>query len=136
MSLKNVVVEGCEFEIYENNLLNSSGNITITSQASSNSKVDGNGIYTSLILTVSGFTSLPSVVPTWIPESGSTVNPAVVESSANYVKVDGVKVILEGDEAADVTIIGQKQEGMYVVTAQTTITIKIKSAGQSYMKAE
>ena len=29
MSLKNIVVQGCEFEIYENGLLNSSGHVKL-----------------------------------------------------------------------------------------------------------
>ena len=45
-------------------------------------------------------------------------------------------VVLEGDEATNVTIVGQKQQGSTTVSAETSVTIKVKSAGQQYMKAE
>lgn len=136
MSLKNIVVQGCEFEIYENGLLNSSGHVTVTSVASTNSKVDGNGIYTTLMVTVAGFTSQDPTLQPWIAESGATMTPAQILASAQYTKVDSLPVVLEGDKAENVTIQGQKQQGQSIVTEYTTVTIKVKSAGQTNTKAE
>ena len=140
--MKNVVVESCQFEIYENGLLNVNGIVAVhsSSVASTNSKVDGKGIYTTLNVTVSGFTS--SSVSGWISGTGSTttplgvVVPGQIVASALYNKVDGDAIFLEGDTAENVTIYGKKQEGEYVVDATTTVTIKVKSAGQTAVKAE
>ena len=91
--MKNVVVESCQFEIYENGLLNVNGVVAVhsSSVASTNSKVDGKGIYTTLNVTVSGFTS--SSVSGWISGTGSTttplgvVVPGQIVASALYNKV-------------------------------------------------
>ena len=148
MSLKNVVVEGCQFEIYEGGLLNTSGVVSVDntpvtgSVVSKNTKVDGKGVYTTLKVTVSGFTA--NLIPNWIPLSGSTTTPAgvsvpgVFQSSALYNKVDGDAVFLEGDQAAAVTIYGKVQAGQSTVDTPTVVSIKVKSggAGQDKMKAE
>ena len=148
MSLKNVVVEGCQFEIYEGGLLNPSGTVSVDntpvtgSVVSQNTKVDGKGVYTTLKVTVSGFSS--TLIPSWIPLSGSTTTPVgvsvpgVIVSSALYNKVDGDAVFLEGDQAASVTIWGKVQSGQTTVDTPTTVSIKIKAngAGQNKMKAE
>lgn len=144
MSLKNVVVEGCQFEIYEGGLLNSNGTVSVDagSVVSNNTKVDGKGVYTTLKVTVSGFSS--NLISNWIPSSGSTTTPAgvsipgVIVSSALYNKVDGDAVFLEGDQADNVTIYGKVQSGQTTVDFSTVVSIKIKAngAGQNKMKAE
>lgn len=136
MSLKNYVVEGCVFEIYENGSVNPSGTISITSAASTNTKVDGNGVYTTLIVTVAGFSSMDPSHQPWVPSSGSTVNPAQILASAQHNKIDTLPVVLEGDEAKNVTILGQKQQGQTTVPETATVTIKVKSAGQSVVKGD
>ena len=142
MSLKNIVVEGCQFEIYEGGVLNSSGVVSVdpSSIVSQNTKVDNRGVYTSLKVTVSDFSS--TLVPSWIPLSGSTTTPVgvsipgVISSTALYNKVDSAAVFLEGDQAASVTIYGKVQSGQTTVDSTTTVTIKVKSAGQSVAKAD
>ena len=134
--MKYVAVEGCEFDIYENGTLNTNGQITVTSVASLNSKVDGNGIYTTLMVSVMGYSAISPDVQPWVSGSGATVNPAQISASAQNTKVDNMTVVLEGDEATNVTIVGQKQQGSTTVSAETSVTIKVKSAGQQYMKAE
>lgn len=136
MSLKNYVVEGCSFEIYENGIVNTSGNVSVVSAASTNTKIDGKGVYTTLLVTVEGFTSSDSSHQPWISGSGSTVTPAQISASAQKNKVDNLSVVLEGDEAQDVTIVGQKQQGQTTVPEETTVTIKVKSAGQSSVKGD
>ena len=136
MSLKNYVVEGCIFEILENGVVNPSGVVSVTSAASTNTKIDGKGVYTTLMVTVAGFSSIDPSHQPWIPLSGSTVNPAQISASAQYNKVDNLPVVLEGDEAKNVTIVGQKQQGQTTVTEQTTVTIKVKSAGQTNTKGD
>ncbi len=136
MSLKNFVVEGCVFEIYENGSVNPSGTISITSAASTNSKIDGKGIYTTLMVMVDGFSSTAPEHQPWISGSGSTLAPAKISASAQYNKIDSLAVVLEGDEAKNVTILGQKQQGQTTVSEETTVTIKVKSAGQSFVKGD
>ena len=134
--MKNFVVEGCVFEILENGIVNPSGIVSVTSTASTNSKVDGKGIYTTLIVTVAGFSSTDPLHQPWISGSGSTVAPAQISASAQYNKIDNLPVVLEGDEAQNVTILGQKQQGQTTVQEQTIVTIKVKSAGQSVVKGD
>lgn len=136
MSLKNYVVEGCSFEIYENGIVNTSGTVSVVSAASTNTKIDGKGVYTTLLVTVEGFTSSDSSHQPWISGSGATVTPAQISASAQKNKVDSLSVVLEGDEAQDVTIVGQKQQGQTTVPEETTVTIKVKSAGQSSVKGD
>lgn len=134
--MKNFVVEGCIFEILENGVVNPSGTVTVTSAASTNTKVDNKGVYTTLVVTVASFSSTDPTHQPWIPLSGSTVAPAQISASAQHNKIDNLAVVLEGDEAKNVTILGQKQQGQTVVPEQTTVTIKVKSAGQSVTKGD
>ena len=144
MSLKNIVVEGCQFEIYESGVLNSTGVVSVdpSSVVSQNTKIDNKGVYTSLKVTVSGLTS--NVVPSWIPLSGSTTTPVgvsipgVISPSSAFNKVDSSPVFLEGDQAASVTIYGKVQSGQTTIDATTVVSIKIKAngAGQSVAKAD
>lgn len=136
MSLRNFTVEGCVFEIYENGSVNPSGNVSVTSLASTNSKVDGKGIYTTLMVTVAGFTSADPNHQPWVPLSGATIVPAQISASAQHNKIDDLPVVLENDEAKNVTILGQKQQGQTTVPEQTIVTIKVKSAGQSVVKGD
>lgn len=140
--MKDVVVEGCEFEIYESGNLNENGIVTVNSGSvvSDNTAVDGKGVYTTLKVDVSNFTS--SVVTNWVATSGSTTTPAGVQipgeiiSSAQYGVVDSFPVILEGDQAASVTIYGKVQSGQTTIDATTVVSIKVKSAGQTVVQAE
>ena len=134
--MKNYVVEGCSFDIYENGIVNPSGTVTITSTASTNTKVDGTGVYTNLIVTVASFSSIDPNHQPWISGSGSTITPAQISASAQNNKIDGSAVVLEGDEATNVTILGQKQQGQTAVPEQTTVTIKVSSAGQTVVKGD
>ena len=134
--MKNYVVEGCSFDIYENGIVNPSGTVTITSTASTNTKVDGKGVYTNLIVTVASFSSIDPNHQPWISGSGSTITPAQISASAQNNKIDGSAVVLEGDEATNVTILGQKQQGQTAVPEQTTVTIKVSSAGQTVVKGD
>ena len=142
MSLKNIVVEGCQFEIYEGGVLNTSGVVSVDSSsvASQKVKIDDKGVYTTLKVTVSNFTS--NMVPSWVLLSGSTTSPlgisvpGVISASAAHNKVDSAAVFLEGDQAANVTIYGKVQSGQTTIDATTTVSIKIKSAGQTKVKAD
>lgn len=131
-----VTVEGCEFDIYENGILNTNGEITVTSIASLNSKVEGKGIYTNLMVSVMGYSAISPDVQPWVSGSGATIEPGQISASAQNTKIDNFPVVLEGDEATNVTILGLKQEGSTTVSAQVNVTIKVRSAGQQYMKAE
>lgn len=140
--MKDVVVETCEFEIWENGQLNTMGicTVNIGSVVSDNTAIDGKGVYTKLLVDVSAFTS--NTITNWVTASGSTISPIGIQvpgeivSSAQYAAVDNFPVILEGDQATNVTIYGLKQEGQSISETTTIVTIKIKSAGQTVMQAE
>ena len=51
-----------------------------------------------------------------------------------WVKVEGNKVLLEGDQSASITITGQEQQGQTVITSVVTEIVKITSAGQTKVK--
>lgn len=135
--MKEIVVEGCEFYIYENGKINLNGDVTVdilNSVISDNSKVDGKGIFTTLKVNVNNFTSTD--IPGWEPGSGATTTPAEIISTAQYDKVDGFPVILEGDEAINVPILGTVKSGTQSTPKTAYITIKVKSAGQTSTKGE
>lgn len=138
--MKNVVVEGCEFEIYESGLLNSNGDVEVNSSsiASANVKVDGKNVYTTLKVDVSNYSS--NTVANWVSGSGSTLVPAEITSSALYNNVkEGQSwkpVYLEEDQAIGVVVSGRVKSGLSEIPATCIINVKIKKAGQTVCKAE
>ena len=131
MSLKNVVVEDCQFIITVGGVVIGTGNVSINSLASANSKAiisEGvkKGIYTSpLSVTVSGYTDASI--------SGGS-GTGVINSTALKNKVDGSAVMLEGD-SGEVVLSGTNPQSGSPVTGYT-VTVKIISAGQTVVKAE
>ena len=138
--MKNVVVEGCEFEIYESGLLNSNGEVEVNSSsiASANVKVDGKKVYTTLKVDVSNYSS--NTVTGWVSGSGSTLVPAEITSSALYNNVkegqNWKPVYLEEDQAIGVEISGRVKSGHSEIPATCIINVKIKKANQTAYKAE
>lgn len=93
--------------------------------ASQNVKVDGKGVYVDgTDLTAAGWTIGAYV-------GGGSV-AASFESSAEFVKVDGMSVLLEGD-AAEFDVSATNPTGD---TQTFTITATIQSSGQTSVKAE
>ena len=122
---KNVVVEGCILVADSG-----AGTITISSAASSNSKIDGKGIYAGdITISISNFSG-----PGFTGGSGS----GTLSGSAQFVSVDGKHVVLEGDQSESIsvgaTITPQPISPPYTVTILTVVTIT--SAGQISVQAE
>lgn len=109
----------------------SSGTATgkeITSTPSSNSKIEGNGIYSGTInIAISGFVG--STVAVQTGGGSGTIN-----GTASKVKVDGNSVVLKGDESGDILITGNYANGN--PGAQETIKVSIDDPGQNLCKAE
>lgn len=131
MSLKNYVVEDCQFSISVGGVVIGSGNVMINSPASTNSKViisEGvkKGIYTSPVsITVSGYSDAAI--------SGGS-GSGVINSTAMHNKIDGKAVLLEGD-SGEVILSGTNPDSGSPVTGYT-VTVKIISAGQSTVKGD
>lgn len=131
MSLKNYVVEDCQFNITVGGLVIGAGNVNITSPASTNSKViigEGikKGVYTGpMNIAVSGYSD--SAI------SGGS-GSGVINSTANNNKIDGKPVMLEGD-SGEVVLSGTNPQSGSPITGYT-VTVKIVSAGQSTVKGD
>lgn len=135
--MKNYVVEDCQFSITVDGAVIGTGNVSITSQASTNSKViiSANvkkgiyikkGIYTSpMSISVSGYSD--SAI-----SSGS--GTGVINSTATNSKIDGQAIMLEGD-SGEVVLSGTNPQSGSPVTGYT-VTVKIISAGQSTTKGD
>lgn len=121
---KYIAVEGATLKL-------SSGTATgkeITSSPSSNSKIEGNGIYNGTInVQISGFVGSTVATQTG-GGSGS------IDGTASKTKVDGNPVVLKGDESGDILITGNYANGN--PGAQETITVSIDDPGQDLWKAE
>ena len=126
MSLKNIVVENCQFSIEVGGVIIGSGNVSITSTASTNSKVDGNGIYAGqMAVSVSGYADASIT-----GGSGS----GMINPSAQYISVDSMPVVLEGD-SGEVVLSGTNPQSGSPVSGYT-VTVKVVSAGQSVVIGE
>ena len=129
--MKYYVVEDCQFSITVGGAVIGTGNVSITSQASTNSKViiSANvkkGIYTSpMSISVSGYSD--SAI-----SSGS--GTGVINSTATNSKIDGQAIMLEGD-SGEVVLSGTNPQSGSPVTGYT-VTVKIISAGQSTTKGD
>lgn len=132
MSLKNIVVEGCSLEFQNGGSPNEGIVINPTPvQTSTKVKAEGKAVYKTLKFTITGYTA-PSSKPNWVPGSGS--GSGEITATSQYVKVEGEKVILEGDESAEITINGQEYEGSSTVSATFTEVVKVTNAGQTKVK--
>ena len=125
MSLKAIAVEGCTLEFQNGG----TGTITITpGQTSTKVKADGKAVYLTLKFSVSNYVGGAITIP--IEESGS----GEINASSQHVKVEGNKVLLEGDVSATITMNGQTQSGSSTVPATNQEVVKITAAGQSKAK--
>ena len=130
MSLKNIVVEDCQFSIEVGGAVIGTGNVSVTSTASTNSKIKigevSKGIYTGpMAISVSGYTD-GSI-------SGGS-GTGVINSSAQKVTVDTLPVILEGD-SGDVVLTGTNPQSGAPVSGYT-VKVKVISAGQMFVIGE
>ena len=130
MSLKNVVVEECQFEISVGGAVIGSGNVSISSAASINTKVivgvQKKGVYAgAMSISVSNYADASIAQGT---------GAGVITPSATKTKVDNQPVVLEGD-SGEVVLSGVIPGTTTAVTGYT-VTVKINSAGQSTVKAE
>lgn len=128
MPLKNIVVEGCTLKFQNGGGPDSAISIT-EGQASNKAKADGKKIYKTITFTISGYTGQAITV------SGSGSGSGEITATSQNVKVEGNKVILEGDVSASITINGLKPvEGGGTEPATATEVVKVTNAGQSKVK--
>lgn len=130
MSLKNIAIEGCQFSIEVGGAVIGTGNVTVTSTASLNSKVNIGGIAKGfyagpLAISVAGYTDASIA-------GGSGVG--VINPSAQKVTVDHLPVILEGD-SGDVVLTGTNPQSGAPVSGYT-VKVKILTAGQTFVIGE
>lgn len=125
MSLKEIAVEGCTLEFQNGG----TGTITITpGQTSTKVKADGKAVYLTLKFTVSGYSGGAITDP----ESGS--GSGEITASAEHVKIEGYKALLEGDVSAEFIITGTSTSGSSTTTVTTPEVVKITAAGQTKAK--
>lgn len=131
MSLKYIAVEGCSLEFQNGGSPNTAISIS-SGQLSTKVKAGGKAVYKTIKFTISGYTASSAIKPTWVPLSGSGQGEIV--ASSEHVKVEGEKVILEGDQSVSITIKGQEQQGQATVSSQVTEIVKVTKAGQTKVK--
>ena len=101
---------------------------TITSDPSTKTKIDGNGVYKGTInVKISGYVGSTVAVQTG-GGSGS------IPGTASKVKVEGDSVVLKGDKSGNILITGNYANGN--PGAQETITVSIDDPGQDTWVAE
>jgi len=126
---KAIAVDGCTLEFQNGG----SGTITITEgQTSTKVKADGKAAYKTLAFTISGYSASPTISPNWVPGSGT--GSGSIQASAQHVKIESNQALLEGDQSATITVIGQEQSGSSTIPAQVSEIVKITNAGQTKMK--
>ena len=126
---KAIVVDGCTLQIQ------SPGNSGITpaiqSTPSTNVKAGGKGVFFKEIkFQITGYMSL--VDPTWIAQT-SPANGSIT-ATGKWTSDGTDKVVLEGDVSGTVTINGTHQVGNHPEATTEDVTVKVISAGQSYVK--
>jgi uncharacterized Zn-binding protein involved in type VI secretion len=131
LSLNYIAVDGCSLEFQNGGSPNTAISIT-PGQLSTKVKADGKAVYKTIKFTISGYTASSVIKPTWVPLSGSGEGEIV--ASSKHVKVEGKKVILEGDQSLSITIIGQEQQGQATVTSKVTEIVKVTKAGQTKVR--
>lgn len=119
--MKYVAVEGMTLDFGDTTVLDES--VTL-GPASFNTSVDGKGVYAGpLAISVVG-----AQKEDYMGGSGA----GIFSPGAQKVSVDGLKVLLEGDEAT-FEVVGVNAEAVPVAW---TVTAKVTSAGQTVMKAD
>ena len=128
MSLKYIVVDGCQLQFQNGG----QGTININpGQTSTKVKAGGKVVYKTIKFTVTNYVGGEITIPLPPPAiSGS----GEINASSAHVKVEGNKVILEGDTSATITMNGQKPSGSSTVPATNDEVIKVVSAGQTKVK--
>lgn len=125
MSLKALVVEGCTLEFQNGG----QGTITITpGQTSTKVKAGGKAVYKTLKFTVSNYVGGEITIPLSVSGSGE------ITASAEKIKVEGNKVILEGDTSGTITLNGQKPADTSTAPATNNDEVKVTKAGQNKVK--
>lgn len=120
--MKNVAVEGCQLTANTG-----IGNISITTPASTNTKVDSKGVYAgTLTISITGLSG-----------SGFTNGSGVgtLTGSAQNSKIDNQAIVLEGDQS-DVITVKATTTSTPPTQIEVPTIVTIVSAGQTVMKAE
>lgn len=116
-----IAVEGCEFDV----LTASAFQATIVSQAEQFVKVCDKAPYAGQMQI-----SLANVQTSVITNGdGATTAPAIIQGAAHYL-INSKPAIVEGDMVQNVTVVGHAGQS----TVSDIVTIKIKKAGQEYVK--
>lgn len=121
---KNIAVDGAELQLTPGN-----GQISISGVTSTKVKFDGKEAYKGKIsFSISAYSGPNCTVPSSGSGSGD------IEGSAQFVKVEGEAVVLEGDKVT-VQVNGKRQAGQTQVPAVDSVTVTVVDASQSSAKA-
>lgn len=125
MSLKNVVVDGCEFSFDPAPVI---VDVTVKSTPSTKVKFGGKGAYFKEIeISVSGYAGGGV-----LDGKNSSVK---IQGSSSTMKIENEKAILEGDKVEQITIAGVDQADTSKPKS-IKVTVSIGDAGQTKVKAE
>ena len=122
--MRDIAVEGCELEPVSTTQTPATGNISITSVASTEVTVNGKGVYFKEIrFSVTNSNGSGSVT-----NNDGTGEGVIMASGSSMVELPSeYKAVLEGDESAEVQINGHS--GQYEATGY--IKVRVKKAGQT-----
>lgn len=119
--MKNIAVQGCQLDCSFAQIMTS---------PKTSVKYGGKATYAGdLTIQISGYSS--SVITVAGSGSGSdTLHP-----TSQHVKIDGEKVVLEGDKVT-ITVNGKAYAGQSTIDVSEPVTVTITNAGQTYGKGE
>lgn len=120
---KSIVVKGCTLEISSGG---SGPEPTVDSSPSDNVLVNGKGVFFEEIkFSVSGVTAGD------IANADGEGSGTIKGTGASILDASGNKVVLEGDESAEITVNGTKPSQSGPVSASGKIKVKVSKAGQT-----
>lgn len=121
--MANIAVKGCTLEISSGG---SGPEPTIDSSPSKDVLVNGNGVFFKEIeFSVSGVTAGD------IANADGEGSGTIKGTGASFLDASGNKVVLEGDESAEITVKGTKPSQSGPVSASGKIKVKVSKAGQT-----
>ena len=118
---KNIACVGCELDCKYAQIMTS---------PKTSVKFAGKATYAGdLTIQISGYSS------SIITVSGSGSGSDTLHPSAQYVKIDGEKAVLEGDKVT-IKVYGQAYSGQSTINVTEDVTVTVVDAGQSVGKGE
>ena len=126
MELKSFVVSGCTLQLSAGTAVS----INITNVPSEKVKCDNKkAYYDKIVFSINNYTGVN------ITNGDGMAQGCEILGSSQHCKIEGKKVVLEGDVSGNITVSGtQPAPGGGSRPAQDIITVKVSNAGQNKVK--